>query len=191
MPITILIVDDHSVVRQGLKMFLSLDDDLEIIGEATNGEEAVTMVKDSQPDVVLMDLLMPVMDGITAMVVNAVRAGAIGYLLKDTEAEELRLAIKAAAAGQVQLSPQAAERLMREIRAPESPEKLTERETDVLRLLAQGKANKEIAHELHIGETTVKTHVSNILMKLDVQSRTQAALFAAKIGLVSEDELSG
>lgn len=214
MPISVLIVDDHSVVRQGLKMFLSLDDDLEIVGEATNGEEAVKMVKDSRPDVVLMDLLMPVMDGITAtqiirreypdtevvaltsvledaMVVNAVRAGAIGYLLKDTEADELRLAIKAAAAGQVQLSPQAAERLMREIRAPESPEKLTERETDVLRLLAQGKANKEIAQELHIGETTVKTHVSNILMKLDVQSRTQAALFAAKIGLVSEDELSG
>jgi NarL family two-component system response regulator LiaR len=214
MPISVLIVDDHSVVRQGLKMFLSLDGELEIVGEATNGEEAVTMVKDSQPDVVLMDLLMPVMDGITAtriirreypdtevvaltsvledaMVVNAVRAGAIGYLLKDTEADELRLAIKAAAAGQVQLSPQAAERLMREIRAPESPEKLTERETDVLRLLAQGKANKEIAQELHIGETTVKTHVSNILMKLDVQSRTQAALFAAKIGLVSEDELSG
>ena len=121
MPISVLIVDDHSVVRQGLKMFLSLDDDLEIVGEATNGEEAVKMVKDSQPDVVLMDLLMPVMDGVTAtqiirrehpetevvaltsvledaMVVNAVRAGAIGYLLKDTEAEELRLAIKAAAA---------------------------------------------------------------------------------------------
>ena len=214
MPITILIVDDHSVVRQGLKMFLALDDDLEIVGEAMNGEEAIAMVKKSQPDVVLMDLLMPVMDGVTAtqiirrehpdtevvaltsvledaMVVNAVRAGAIGYLLKDTEAEELRLAIIAAAAGQVQLSPQAAERLMREIRAPESPEKLTERETDVLRLLAQGKANKEIAQELHIGETTVKTHVSNILMKLDVQSRTQAALFAARIGLVSEDELSG
>ncbi len=213
MPISVLIVDDHSVVRQGLKMFLSLDDDLEIVGEAANGEEAVTMVKVSQPDVVLMDLLMPVMDGVKAtqiirrehpdtevvaltsvledaMVVNAVRAGAIGYLLKDTEAQELCLAIKAAAAGQVQLSPQAAERLMREIRAPESPEKLTERETDVLRLLAQGKANKEIAQELHIGETTVKTHVSNILMKLDVQSRTQAALFAARIGLVSEDELS-
>jgi NarL family two-component system response regulator LiaR len=161
----------------------------------------------------LMDLLMPGMDGITATqairrehpdtevialtsvledasVVNAVRAGAIGYLLKDTEADELCRAIKAAAAGQVQLSPQAAERLMREIRAPESPEKLTERETDVLRLLALGKANKEIAAELYIGETTVKTHVSNILMKLGVQSRTQAAIFAVRMGLVSEDELS-
>jgi NarL family two-component system response regulator LiaR len=133
MPITILIVDDHSVVRQGLKMFLSLDDELEIVGEAANGEEAIALVKDLQPDVVLMDLLMPVMDGVKAtqiirqeypdtevvaltsvledaMVVNAVRAGAIGYLLKDTEAEELRQAIKAAATGQVQLSPQAAER---------------------------------------------------------------------------------
>jgi DNA-binding NarL/FixJ family response regulator len=213
MPIRVLIVDDHSVVRQGLKMFLALDNELEVVGEAGNGEEAISQVEQLQPQVVLMDLLMPVMDGITAtqtirrehpdtevvaltsvledtLVVKAVRAGAIGYLLKDTEADELCRAIKAAAAGQVQLSPQAAERLMREIRAPESTEKLTERETDVLHLLTQGKANKEIAGELHIQETTVKTHVSNILMKLGVQSRTQAALFAAKIGLVSKDEFT-
>jgi DNA-binding NarL/FixJ family response regulator len=213
MPIRVLIVDDHSVVRQGLKMFLALDNELEVVGEAGNGEEAISQVEQLQPQVVLMDLLMPVMDGITAtqtirrehpdtevvaltsvledtLVVKAVRAGAIGYLLKDTEADELCRAIKAAAAGQVQLSPQAAERLMREIRAPESTEKLTERETDVLHLLTQGKANKEIAAELHIQETTVKTHVSNILMKLGVQSRTQAALFAAKIGLVSKDEFT-
>jgi NarL family two-component system response regulator LiaR len=213
MPISVLIVDDHSVVRQGLKMFLSLDEDCVIVGEARDGEEALSLVEKLRPEVVLMDLLMPGMDGITATqairrehpdtevialtsvledasVVNAVRAGAIGYLLKDTEADELCRAIKAAAAGQVQLSPQAAERLMREIRAPESPEKLTERETDVLRLLALGKANKEIAAELYIGETTVKTHVSNILMKLGVQSRTQAAIFAVRMGLVSEDELS-
>jgi two-component system, NarL family, response regulator LiaR len=209
MPIRILIVDDHSVVRQGLRMFLSLDSELEIIGEASNGQEAIEMVKMLKPDVVLMDLLMPVMDGITATetirrnysetevialtsvledasVVNAVRAGAIGYLLKDTQADELCRSIKAAAAGQVQLSPRAAERLMREIRAPESPEKLTERETDVLRLLATGKANKEIALEMHISETTVKTHVSNILMKLGVPSRTQAALYAVRIGLVTQ-----
>ncbi len=207
MTIKIVVADDHSVVRQGLHMFLSLDSELEIIGEAENGQEAVELVKSLQPDVVLMDLLMPVMDGITATgiirreypdtevialtsvledasVVNAVKAGAIGYLLKDTKADELRQAIKAAAAGQVQLSPKAAERLMREIRAPENPEKLTERETDVLRLLAEGKANKEIAAGLHISETTVKTHVSNILMKLDVPSRTQAALYAVRIGLV-------
>jgi DNA-binding NarL/FixJ family response regulator len=209
MAISILIVDDHSVVRQGLRMFLSLDKELEVIGEAGNGQEAIEMVKTLKPDVVLMDLLMPVMDGITATqiirrdypdsevialtsvledasVVNAVRAGATGYLLKDTQADELCRAIKAAAAGQVQLSPKAAERLMREIRAPESPEKLTERETEVLRLLAVGKSNKEIANEMYISETTVKTHVSNILMKLNVPSRTQAALYAVRIGLVSE-----
>lgn len=211
MPISVLIVDDHSVVRQGLRMFLALDPDLEVIGEATNGEEAVGLVAELRPDVVLMDLLMPVMDGITATsairrdypetevialtsvledtsVVGAVRAGAIGYLLKDTQADELRQAIKASAEGRVQLSPKAAERLMREIRAPDSPEKLTEREVEVLRLVARGKANKEIAAELHISETTVKTHVSNILMKLGVPSRTQAALHAVRIGLVSSDE---
>jgi NarL family two-component system response regulator LiaR len=208
MPIRILLVDDHAVVRQGLKMFLGLDPDLEVVGEAENGEEAIRLTRKLTPDVVLMDLLMPVMDGITAIsslrrdfpdtevialtsvledeaVMKAMRAGAIGYLLKDTQAEELRRAIKAAAAGQVQLSPQAAARLMREVRAPESPEKLTERETDVLRLLALGRANKEIALELNIGEKTVKTHVSSILRKLGVPSRTQAALYAVRIGLVS------
>ena len=208
MPIRILLVDDHAVVRQGLKMFLGLDPDLEVVGEAENGEEAIRQTRETNPDVILMDLLMPVMDGITAIpiirrdfpdtevialtsvledeaVMKAMRAGAIGYLLKDTQAEELRRAIKAAAAGQVQLSPQAAARLMREVRAPDSPEKLTERETDVLRLLALGRANKEIALELSIGEKTVKTHVSSILRKLNVPSRTQAALYAVRIGLVS------
>jgi DNA-binding NarL/FixJ family response regulator len=209
MPIRILIADDHSVVRQGLRMFLSLDPELEVIGEAENGEEAVARARALSPDVVLMDMLMPVMDGVTATtqirselpdtevialtsvlddgtVVGAVRAGAIGYLLKDTEADELCRAIKAAAAGQVQLSPDAATRLMREVRTPDEPaQALTDREGDVLRLLAQGKANKEIAAELTIGEKTVKTHVSNILLKLDVRSRTQAALYAAQHGLVS------
>jgi two-component system, NarL family, response regulator LiaR len=123
--------------------------------------------------------------------IGAVRAGAIGYLLKDTEADDLCRAIKAAAAGQVQLSPKAAARLMREVRAPDSPEVLTEREIDVLRLLAQGQANKQIAHNLRIGEKTVKTHVSNILAKLRVPSRTQAALYAVRIGLVSADQLAG
>ena len=212
MTIRILIADDHSVVRQGLKMFLGLDAELEVVGEATNGEEALTLVGELTPDVVLMDLLMPEMDGITAIkairsqypdvevialtsvledasVTGAVKAGAIGYLLKDTEADELRRAIKAAAAGQVQLSPQAAERLMREIRAPENPQKLTEREADVLGQLAHGMTNKQIALELGIGETTVKTHVSNIMMKLGVLSRTQAALHAVKIGLISDFDL--
>jgi DNA-binding NarL/FixJ family response regulator len=119
-------------------------------------------------------------------VIGAVKAGAIGYLLKDTQADELCRAIKAAAAGQVQLSPQAAARLVREVRLPEAPATgLTDRETDVLRLLAEGKANKEIAASLSIGEKTVKTHVSAILGKLGVQSRTQAALYAAQQGLVT------
>src|SRR2546428_1556870 len=163
----ILIADDHSVVRQGLRMFLALDPDLEVVAEATDGAEAVRLARELQPDVVLMDLLMPRVDGIAATqeirrtlpdtevlaltsvledasVVGAVRAGAIGYLLKNTEADELRRAIKAAAAGQVQISPEAAARLMREVRAPESPETLNEREYEVLRLMAHGKAKQEI-----------------------------------------------
>jgi DNA-binding NarL/FixJ family response regulator len=212
MSIRVLIVDDHDVVRQGVRMYLALDPELEIVGEAANGEEAVQLCRAHKPDVVLMDLLMPVMDGVAATAIirrelpdievlaltsvledqaiyRAMRAGAIGYLLKNTKAAELVQAIKAAAAGQVQLSPEVAARLMREVGVPESPEKLTERETEVLCLLAQGKANKEIASELVIGIKTVKTHVSNILSKLGVTSRTQAALFAVRVGLVSEDEL--
>ncbi|MGF1470355.1 MAG: response regulator [Rubrobacteraceae bacterium] len=213
MPIEILITDDHGVVRQGLRMFLDLDPELAVVGEAENGKEALEMCRELKPDVVLMDLVMPVMDGITAIgklraempevevvaltsvledvsVSGAVKAGAIGYLLKNTDAAELRRAIKAAAAGQVQLAPEAAARLMREVRAPDSPEPLTERETEVLRLLARGRANKQIAGELFVEEKTVKTHVSSILRKLGVQSRTQAALFAVRSGLVSMDELS-
>lgn len=209
MSIRILIADDHGVVRQGLQMFLALDADLEVVGEACNGIDALKLAHDLHPDVVLMDLLMPGMDGITATaqlreelpdvevialtsvledssVVGAIRAGAIGYLLKDTDADELIRAIKAAAEGQVQLSPKAAARLMREVRAPESPEELTEREIDVLQLLARGQSNKEIALSLSIGEKTVKTHVSNILSKLNVASRTQAALHAVRIGLVAD-----
>jgi NarL family two-component system response regulator LiaR len=208
MTIRIVIADDHSVVRRGLRMFLQLDPELEVVGEAADGAEAVRLARQLQPDIILMDLLMPVMDGITATatvrrelpetevlaltsvledasVVGAVRAGAIGYLLKDTQADALCRAIKAAAAGQVQLTPQAAARLMQVVSAPDSPEALTERETEVLRLVAQGLANKQIAHSLHIAEKTVKVHVSNILSKLGVQSRTQATLYAIRIGLVS------
>jgi len=207
MTIRILIADDHAVVRQGLKMFLGLDPEIEILGEAGDGKKAIEMARQLLPDIVLMDLLMPVLGGVEATaiirrempdvevialtsvledksVVDAVRAGAIGYLLKDTESDDLIRAIKAAAAGQVQLSPKAAARLMREVRTPDNPETLTDRETDVLRLLAMGQSNKEIAQTLSIGEKTVKTHVSNVLAKLSVTSRTQAALYAVRIGLV-------
>jgi DNA-binding NarL/FixJ family response regulator len=210
MTISILIADDHKVVRQGLRMFLEVDPELVVVGEAADGAAAVRLAQNLRPDIVLMDLLMPVMDGIVATatirrempeievlaltsvledasVIEAVRAGAIGYLLKDTEAEELRRAIRAAVKGQVQLTPQAAARLMQAVSVPESPQALTERETDVLRLLAQGQANKNIARNLHIAEKTVKVHVSNILSKLGVQSRTQAALYAVRIGLVAPD----
>jgi two-component system, NarL family, response regulator LiaR len=154
MTVRILIVDDHGMVRQGLRMFLSLDPELAVVGEAQNGEEALLMARELEPDVILMDLLMPVMDGVEATrairnelpnvevvaltsvledtyVTAAVRAGAIGYLLKDSEPEELHRTIRGAADGQVQLAPAAAERLMREVRAPESPKALTEHETEI------------------------------------------------------------
>jgi len=208
MSIRLLIVDDHGVVRQGLRMYLALDPELEVVGEAANGAEALRLAHELKPDVVLMDLLMPVMDGVAATeairrelpevevialtsvledsaVYGAMRAGAIGYLLKDTEADELCWAIKAAAAGQVQMSPAVAARLLREVPAPQHQEPLTERETEVLRELALGKSNKEIAAALVIAEKTVRTHVSNILAKLGVSSRTQAVLHAVRSGLVS------
>ncbi len=209
MTIRVLIVDDHNVVRQGLRVFLGLDSELEVMtSEATNGEEAVCLAHQLQPDVVLMDLVMPGMDGISAtqvirrelprtevvvltsvledsLVVGAVRAGAIGFLLKDTQADELCRAIKAAAAGQLYFTPQVARCLVHEIRTPEASGALTERETDVLGLLAQGASNKEIARALSLGEKTIKSHVSNILGKLGVQSRTQAVLLAVQRGLVS------
>ncbi|MDQ3639436.1 MAG: response regulator transcription factor [Actinomycetota bacterium] len=213
MTIKVLIADDHGVVRQGLTMYLGLDPELEVIGEAANGEEAVNMARDLEPDVVLMDLLMPVMDGIAATekikadgtevevvaltsvlddgaVTGAVRAGAIGYLLKNTKPRDLCRAIKGAAAGQVQLDPAAAAKLMREVRAPDRPAALTARETKVLKLLARGWANKQVARELFVEEKTVKAHVSGILRKLGVSSRTQAALHAVRTGLVSLDELN-
>src|SRR5512135_2136729 len=175
MTIRIVIADDHKVVRRGLRTFLELDPEMVVVGEAADGDEAVRLAKELHPDVVLMDLLMPVMDGIAATatirrelpetevlaltsvledasVVGAVRAGAIGYLLKDTEAEALCRAIRAAVEGQVQLTPQAAARLMQVVGAPESPQPLTERETEVLRLLGGGQANKQIAQSLGISE---------------------------------------
>ena len=206
MTIRVLIADDHGVVRQGLRMFLGSDPEIEIVGEGRDGAEALEMARRLRPDVVLMDLLMPVLNGVAATlairrelpdievvaltsvledasIADAVRAGAIGYLLKDTEAQELRRVIKAAAAGQVQLSPQVTARLLREMVMPAKSPTLTEREINVLRLLAQGKSNKDIAQALSISEQTVKTHVGHILGKLGVSSRTQAALFAVQSGL--------
>ena len=211
MAIRVVIADDHSIVREGLRRFLGRDPELTVVGEASDGAEAVELARRLRPDVVLMDLLMPVMDGIaatstirkelpetevvaltsvleSAAVIGAVKAGAIGYLLKDTQAPELRKAIKAAAAGQVQLSPQASAYLVREVRTPETTEILTERETEVLHLLAQGRSNKEIARDLQVVEDTVKVHVKHILAKLGVQSRTQAVLCAIRLGLVSNEQ---
>jgi two-component system, NarL family, response regulator LiaR len=213
-PIRLLIADDHAVVRQGLRTFLSFEADLELVGEARDGREAVEMAGRLKPDVVLMDLMMPEMNGIAATttirrdypevevialtsvldnasVADAVRAGAIGYLLKNASPQDLHRGIRAAAAGQVFLSPEAAAQLVRKVKAPQKPEPLTPREIEVLRLLALGRANKQIARKLGLGEETVKTHVSNILGKLQAASRTQAALHAIRTGLVwSANELA-
>jgi DNA-binding NarL/FixJ family response regulator len=207
----VLLVDDHGVVRKGLQMYLGLDPELQIVGEAENGTEAVDLAYRLKPDVILMDLIMPVMDGLIAIrqiklaqpeieiialtsfledekVYKAIHAGAMGYLLKDARAEELAAAIKAASRGEVQLHPEAAKRLIREVRMPESAEKLTEREVEVLRLVAKGMSNKTIASRLVVSEKTVKTHVSNVLAKLHLHSRTQAALYALREGMVSLDD---
>lgn len=205
--IRILLVDDHAVVRQGLRFFLEPDEDLEIVGEASNGSEALELVAEHEPDVVLMDLLMPVMDGATAireikrrhprveaialtsvledrLLVDAVHAGAMGYLLKDTDADALVEAIHAAARGEVRLHPEAAKRLVQSVRTGEMRESLTPRETDILKLIAKGRSNKDIANETGLSELTVKTHVTRILSKLDLANRTQAALFALQEGIV-------
>jgi DNA-binding NarL/FixJ family response regulator len=209
MTIRLLIADDHAVVRQGLRLFMELDDEIDVLPEeAADGAEAVALARRTRPDVVLMDLLMPTMDGITATemlkaelpdtqvlaltsmlddtqrssVTKAVRAGAVGYLLKTSNPDELRQAVRAAAAGHVQLSAHAAERLVREVSAPVAEVVLTPREEQVLALLGGGLANKEIARRLGIGQQTVKTYVSSILGKLGVRSRTEAALQASRTG---------
>ena len=206
-PVRILIADDHEVVRQGLCRLLPVDPELEVVGEAANGREAVRRSLRLRPDVVVMDLLMPEMDGTTAThlirralpdtqvviltnvlnddsIVAAVRAGAIGYLLKETGAVELRQAIKLAASRQSQLSPKIATRLMRTVADPERHVLLSVHEVGVLRLIACGLTNKEIAGELFINERTVKSHVSNVFSKLGVRNRGQAAVHAVRIGLV-------
>lgn len=208
MTISILIVDDHAVVRQGIRTFLELDPEFLVVAEARNGAEAIERACELRPDVVLMDIMMPQVDGLQAIaairqelpdtevialtsfledgsVLRAMQAGAVGYLLKDAEPEDLRQAIRAAAAGQVLFSPAVAATLLGEFRPSKSHETLTNREREVLRLLARGQSNKQIAMSLGISETTAKTHVRSILGKLGVASRLQATLYALRMGMVS------
>jgi DNA-binding NarL/FixJ family response regulator len=212
MGIRILIADDHHVVRRGLAFFLKTQKDIEIIGEAGNGKEAVELARTLKPDLILMDLVMPEMDGIQATkmiktemaeikimmltsfsdqdhVIPALEAGASGYQLKDIEPDELIKCIRKIMSGENQLHPKATSHLLANLSNKESNEKnsleqLTKRELDVLKEIARGKSNKEIASTLFITEKTVKTHVSNLLAKLELADRTQAALFAVKNQLV-------
>lgn len=221
--ISVLIVDDHAMVRQGLRTFLTLNEGIEVVGEAANGLEAVEQVRQHRPDVVLMDLVMPELDGIEAtrrirafspetqilvltsftedeQVFPAIEAGALGYLLKDVSPDDLVQAVEAAQRGEAQLHPEVAKKLMERVaaktRQPEpppakaskpTPEELTARELEVLCLIAKGLSNREIAQVLTIAEKTVKTHVSNILSKLHLADRTQAAIYALQEGLGPEE----
>jgi DNA-binding NarL/FixJ family response regulator len=212
--IKILIVDDHHVVRRGLAFFLKTQKDMDIIGEAKNGKEAVEMASALDPDIILMDLMMPEMDGIEAtrrikavhpgiqimmltsfsdqdQVVPAIEAGAGGYQLKDIEPDELVKSIRKLLSGENSLHPKATNHLLTRITKKEPPNKiheLTRRESEVLKELTKGKSNKEIASSLFITEKTVKTHISNIFSKLEVTDRTQAALYAVKNQLAWKDE---
>jgi DNA-binding NarL/FixJ family response regulator len=209
--IRVLLVDDHQVVRRGLRTFLEIQDDIEVVGEAADGAEGVARAEELKPDVVLMDVRMPGTDGIEALrklrelanpakvlivtsfteqrtVVPALRAGASGYVYKDVDPEALAGAIRSVHAGHVLLQPEVAGALL----SQDSPSNgtgrgstLTEREKEVLGLIADGRSNREIARALVLSEKTVKTHVSNILMKLDLADRTQAALWAVRHGLTS------
>ena len=211
--IRVLLVDDAAVFRAGLRAILAAEPGLMVVGEAADGRQGVQLARRLRADVVLLALRLPGLDGIAATeqlraelpttqvvlltgvgededtVVAAVRAGAIGYLRKDAAIGQVLEAIRAAAHGQAYLSPQAAARLMREVRSAEAQLSLSQRERDVLRMLGLGSTNKEIGHSLLIAESTVKTHVSAILGKLGAQSRTQAALHAVRLGLVSPGEL--
>jgi len=211
--IRVLVVDDHAVVREGLRTFLELQDGIVVVGEAGDGEAGVSAAERLRPDVVLMDLVMPRLDGVGAMrrlrrrlpatrvivltsfadderLLPAIRAGAAGYLLKDAEPRELARAVRAAHAGEALLDPAVAARVVQELAAPtdgDVAERLTRREREVLELLARGLSNKRIASELGIAEKTVKTHVGHLLAKLGVTDRTQAAVRAVRAGLVRSD----
>lgn len=215
--IRILITDDQAIVRKGIRALLATEADLEVIGEAENGQEAVDQMAKLEPDVILMDLMMPEMDGIEAIrritalesktrilvltsfatddkVFPAIKAGALGYLLKDSSPEELVRAIRQVYRGESSLHPAIARKVLQELSRPPAPEErsttvpLTEREVEVLRLVARGLNNHMIAEQLVISEATVRTHVSNILSKLHLASRTQAALYALQQGLASLDD---
>lgn len=212
--IRVLIVDDHAIVRRGIRALLSESGGFDVVGEMADGQAAVVAASETQPDVILMDLLMPGMDGIEATrqitahqpgarilvltsfaadnkLFPAIKAGALGYLLKDSSPEELLRAIRQVHRGEPALHPTIARKLLQEIAEPvdktPAPEALTARELAVLRLIAQGLSNQEIADQLIVSEPTVRTHVSRILGKLHLASRTQAALYAVREGLETED----
>ncbi|HEX9987785.1 MAG TPA: response regulator transcription factor [Chloroflexia bacterium] len=208
--ISLVIVDDHAIVRQGLRTYLELQPDIEVVGEASDGREALEVVRDTLPDIVLMDLVMPNVDGVEATrtitmlspssrvivltsfsedekVFASIKAGAQGYLMKDVLPQELVRAIRTVHRGEAQLDPEIARKLMQEFTNPQpaTPKHdLTERELEVLRLIAQGKSNKDISEDLVLSEKTVKTHVSNILQKLHLTDRTQAAVYALRQKIV-------
>ena len=207
-PIKVMLVDDHMVVRSGLSTVLSVYDDLRLIGEAGDGEEAIRLCERLQPDVILMDLLMPKMDGVTTIktiktrwpqiqiialtsfkekeyVEGALKAGANGYLFKDVSAEELVNSVRRAVAGQPSLSPEAAQVLIRNVNEPSLPYRdMTGREKEILALMVEGLSNNEIAERIFVSQSTVKFHVSNILSKLGVTGRTEAVALAVKHHLV-------
>lgn len=211
--LNIMIVDDHQVVRRGLSFTIETEDDLSVVAEAENGENALNLIRKHQPDVVLMDLQMPKKNGVEALkqirpefpnlpililttysddahVYAALRAGASGFLLKEMSGDDLIEAIRGAAEGKPQLHPDIARRLMARAPSPEDPfDALTERERETLILLAHGKSNKEIATELSLSGTTVKGYVSDLFLKLGVNDRTQAALMAVRYGLVLPEDI--
>jgi NarL family two-component system response regulator LiaR len=205
--IRIMLVDDHTVVRSGLSAFLSVNPDLELVGEAENGEQAVVRANILKPDVILMDLMMPVMDGVAAtqaikkqhpgiqiialtsfqedeLVQNVLKAGAIGYLMKNVSARELAAAIRAAKEGKMTLSPEAAQALVHASQQAQETETLTEREREVLKQMVEGLNNAEIAERLVVSLSTIKYHISNILMKLGVDNRVAAVTMAIQKKLV-------
>jgi NarL family two-component system response regulator LiaR len=213
--VTVLIADDHAIVRKGIRALLATEPDIEVLAEAQDGRQAITQAHKLQPDVILMDLVMPELDGIAAIrhisasqpktrilvltsfatddkIFLAIKAGALGYLLKDSGPRELVQAIHQVHRGESSLHPLVARKLLQELAQPHgqpsTPAQLTDREVDVLRLVAQGQSNREIARSLSIREATVRTHVSNILGKLHLASRTQAALYALREGLASLDD---